>query len=129
MPKCEVDDVLQDQVRRFVRDNGLTVSGAGMLLGINRTTFWRFHESGEALGGTRARIRQALEKRNMRTEDRVADDAVAVEGKQRQVRSMLRDVPERDLVQIRKACEGVLALLNAYDAQRRKNLNGPRLAG
>lgn len=119
MPKCEVDSALQDQVHRFVSENGLTVNGAATLLGVNRTTFWRFHETGEALGSTRARIREALANRNKRSAVRVADDAVGTDASELQPRPMLQGVlADRELKQIRKACEGLLALLNVYEAQQ-----------
>jgi hypothetical protein len=119
MPKCEVDSALQDQVHRFVSENGLTVNGAATLLGVNRTTFWRFHETGEALGSTRARIREALVNRNKRSATRVADDAVGTDASEHQARPILQGVlADRELKHIRKACEGVLALLDVYEAQQ-----------
>lgn len=39
MPKCEADPVLQDQVHRFMKENGLTVSGAAVKLGVDRLHF------------------------------------------------------------------------------------------
>lgn len=119
MPKCEVDTALQDQVHRFVGEHGLTVNGAATMLGVNRTTFWRFHETGEALSTTRARIREALANRQEATAVRVADDAVSTDASEHQARPMLQGVlADRELKQIRRACEGVLALLNVYEAQR-----------
>lgn len=119
MPKCEVDFALQDQVRRFVRDNGLTVNGAATLLGVNRTTFWRFHETGEALGRTKVRIRDAIANRNNRAAVRVADDAVASDATELQFRPLPEGaLADREIKQIRKACEGLLTLLNAYEAQQ-----------
>jgi hypothetical protein len=119
VPKCKVDSILQDQVHRFVRENGITVNGAATVLGMNRTTFWRFHETGEALGSTRARIREALENRNNCTTGRVAYDAVGGDAGEQQARPILQGMPdENELMQIRRACEGVLALLNAYEAQQ-----------
>lgn len=119
MPKCEVDAVLQHQVHSFVRESGLTVNGAATLLAVNRTTFWRFHETGEALSSTRTRIRDALENRNKQTAVGASDDAVRPNGHEHQARLMLPGVPaDRELKQIRRACEGILALLNAYEAQQ-----------
>ncbi len=119
MPKCQVDSALQDQVHRFVGEHGLTVNGAATMLGVNRTTFWRFHETGEALRTTRARIREALANRQMPTPARVADDAVCTDASEHRARPMPQGVlADRELKQIRKACEGVLALLNVYEAQQ-----------
>lgn len=119
MPKCEVDSVLQDQVHRFVSEKGLTVNGAATLLGVNRTTFWRFHETGEALGSTRARIREALANRKKCTAASLADDAVGTNVSENQTSPLRQGVlADRELKQIRNACEGVLALLNVYEAQR-----------
>jgi predicted DNA-binding protein (UPF0251 family) len=119
MPKCEVDTALQDQVHRFVGEYGLTVNGAATMLGVNRTTFWRFHETGEALSTTRARIREALANRQKANAARVADDAVGTGASEHQARPMLQGVlADRELKQIRRACEGVLALLNVYEAQQ-----------
>lgn len=119
MPKCEVDTLLQDQVRHFVSENGLTVNGAATLLGVNRTTFWRFHETGGALSSTRSRIREALANRNKHATVRVTDDAVRAGERRHQARSLPRGArANRELKQIRKACEVVLALLNVYEAQQ-----------
>ncbi len=119
MPKCEVDRALQDQVRRFVSGNDLTVNGAAKLLGVNRTTFWRFHDTGEALVSTRARIREALANRKKSDAVRVSVDAVGGDAGEHLERRMLQGgLADRELKQIRKACEGVLALLNVYEAQQ-----------
>ncbi|MBE0586445.1 MAG: hypothetical protein IH617_00190 [Hydrogenophaga sp.] len=115
MPKCEVDPVLQDQVNRFVSENGLTVSGAAMELGVGRTTFWRFCDSGRARGDTRALYRKALEKRNKISTARVAYDADALAGQARA--TLQKGLANHELKLIRKACEGVLALLDVYEAQ------------
>lgn len=122
MPRCEVDSLLQDDVRRFVKESGLTVNGVATLLAVNRTTFWRFHETGEALTSTRARIREALANRIKRTEGGVADGAVHQVDRgasMRLERARLQgSLTGRELRQIRKACEGVLMLLNVYEAQQ-----------
>lgn len=119
MPKCEIDSVLQGQVHRFVSENGLTVNGAATLLGVNRTTFWRFHGTGEALSHTRARIREALANRKKCTAVLVADDAVGTDASKHQARPILQEVlADHELKQIRKACEGVLTLLNVYESQQ-----------
>lgn len=119
MPKCEVDSVLQDQVHRFMSDNGLTVNAAATVLGVNRTTFWRFCQTGAALAHTRARLRGALANRNKRTPTHVADGALDADASEHQARPLPQEVlADRELKQIRKACEGVLALLNVYEAQQ-----------
>lgn len=115
MPKCEVDRVLQDQVNRFVSQNGLTVSGAAAELGVDRTTFWRFCDSGKARGDTRALYREALEKRNKNPATRVAYDADALAGRARA--ALQRGLVDHELKLIRTACEGVLVLLDVYEAQ------------
>lgn len=117
MPKCEVDPVLQDQMRRFMSENGLTVSGAAAQLGVDRTTFWRFCDSGRARDDTRALYREALAKRNKDAAARVADDAVDTDVLAVQARSAVQGaLADRELRLIRKACEGVLALLDVYEA-------------
>jgi hypothetical protein len=119
MPKCEPDSVLQDQVRLFVSKNGLTVNGAATLLGVNRTTFWRFNETGEALDRTKVRIREALANLNKDSATGVADDAVGTAASKHQARPMPQEgLADRELKQIRKACEGVLTLLNVYEAHQ-----------
>lgn len=118
MPKCEADHVLQDQVRRFMSVNALTCSGAAAKLGVDRTTFWRFCDSGRARADTRALYREALEKCNENATDGVAGyaietDALAVQGR----RASQGRPADLELKLIRRACEGVLALLDAYEAQ------------
>lgn len=119
MPKCQVDHALQTQVCRFVSDNSLSVNGAAKLLGVNRTTFWRFHDTGVALDNTRARIRKALANREKSDAVRVSDDPVGGGANEHQARHMRQGgLVDRELKQIRKACEGVLTLLNVYEAQQ-----------
>ena len=100
----------------------MTVNATATLLGVNRTTFWRFHETGEALSSTRARIREALAKRIVFAESRVADEAVDPVGvdasRQQERRSPQGGLADCELKQIRKVCESVLALLNVYEAQQ-----------
>jgi hypothetical protein len=119
MPKCDMDPVLQDQLHRFMSENELTRCAAAARLGVERTTLWRFCETGRARGDTRARFREALEKCNMEARLSVAGDAVgAVDPVVPPVRAVSRGVlADRELKQIRKACEGVLALLDVYEAQ------------
>lgn len=118
MPKCEADPVLQDQVRCFMIENGLTVSGAAVRLGVERTTFWRFCDSGRARVETRARYREALQKCNKNATIFAADDAIEKGALLAQARLVPRGgLANHELKLIRKACEGVLALLDVYEAQ------------
>jgi hypothetical protein len=121
MPKCEADHILQDQVRHFMNKNRLTISGAAVRLGVDRTTFWRFCESGRALGDTKALYREALEKCNKKNETNVvpvADDGIEADALAVQVPLASQGVlADRELKLIRKACEGLLALLDVYEAQ------------
>lgn len=118
MPKCESDSALQEQVHRFIRVNGLTKSGAAAKLGVDRTTLWRFCDSGRARGDTRALYREALEKRSNNSATSVADNAVRTDALTGQARTSLhRSLADHELKLIRKACEGVLALLDVYEAQ------------
>lgn len=118
MPKCAPDPALQERVHRFMRENGLTVSGAATKLGVDRTTFWRFCDSGRARGDTRASYSAALEKRNKNNKETVADDAVKADALTARTRTSLQGgLAGHELKLIRKACEGVLLLLDAYEAQ------------
>lgn len=118
MPKCESDPALQERAHRFIKENGLTVSGAAAKLGVDRTTFWRFCDSGRARGDTKALYLAALEKRNENNQKSVADDAVKADALIAHARSSLHGgLAGHELKLIRKACEGVLLLLDAYEAQ------------
>jgi hypothetical protein len=118
MPKCETDPALLEQVNRFMRENGLTISGAAAQLGVGRTTLWRFCDSGKARDDTKALYRGALEKCNNRPGKSVADVAVKAGAVKAHVRTGLRSgLASHELKLIRKACEGVLALLDVYEAQ------------
>ena len=119
MPRCQVDSALRDRVRRFVTDNAVSVNGAAKLLGVNRTTFWRFHDTGAGLVSTRARIQEAIANCEKSDVARVSDDAVGGGVPEQQARRIRQGLlADRELRQIRKACEGVLALLNVYEAQQ-----------
>lgn len=117
MPKCEVDSVLLNQMQRFISDNQLTVGGAATRLGVGRTTLWRFCDSGKARDDTKILYRESLAKQGVKVAD-VADVAV-MGGLLGQSRLALQGVlAERELKMIRKACEGVLALLDVYEARQ-----------
>lgn len=118
MPKCKPDLALQERAHRFMQDNGLTVSGAAAKLGVDRTTFWRFCESGRARGDTRALYSAALEKRNTINQKNLAHDAVKADSPMARTRRSLQGgLAGHELKLIRNACEGVLVLLDAYEAQ------------
>lgn len=120
MPKCESDPALQEWVHRFMRESGLTKSGAAAKLGVDRTTLWRFCDSGRARGDTRASYRKALEKHNKNSATIVADDAVKMDPLTFHARTSLQEgLTGHELKLIRKACEGVLALIDVYEAQSR----------
>ena len=115
MPKCEFDPVFQDQLQRFVSDNSFTVNGAATALGVDRTVFRRAHKFGTALESSKKKILKALENRDKRF---ISDDADFADGGGRQSRPMRHGVlADGELKQIRRACEGVLALLDHYEAQ------------
>ena len=118
MPKCESDPALQERVLCFIRENRLTKSGAAAKLGVDRTTLWRFCDSGRARGDTKALYCEALEKRNKSNLGDVALDAVKVGGLVAHTRTSLAGgLAGHELKLIRNACEGVLVLLDAYEAQ------------
>ena len=117
MPKCEVDSVLQDQVRQFMIENRLSFSGGAKILGVGRATFWRFCDTGRARRDTRTLYREALAKRNEKTATRGSDEATDEVAPAAKAHPTLQRVPaDRELKQIRKACQGVLALLDVYEA-------------
>lgn len=119
MPKCEVDSVLLEKMHRFMRENRLTVSGTAAMLGVDRTTLWRFCDSGRARDDTKALYQEALSKRNTIAGGCVSDDAVDAGALAVQARSGLQGLlADRELRRIRRACEGVLALLDVYEAQQ-----------
>lgn len=127
MPKCEIDPTLQEQVHRFMKENGLTISGVAAKWAVDRTTLWRFCDSGRGRSDTRAIYRRALEKHNTNTaanatnatNETVKADALTVHSHT----SLRGQLASHELKLIRKACEGVLALIDAYEAQSlgRKN--------
>lgn len=118
MPKCEVDLALQGQLRLFMSENRLSVSGAAQKLGVERSTFWRFCQSGRARGDTRALYREALEKCSGNTVVDVADVADVADVSPAPVSRVLHaGLAGLELKRIRRACETVLALLDICEAQ------------
>lgn len=118
MPKCEPDPALQERMRRFMRENMLTKNGAAAILGVDRTTLWRFCDSGRARGDTRALYHEALEKRINNPATTVADSAVKTDELTVHAHTSLQGgLAGHELKLIRKACEGVLALIDVYEAQ------------
>lgn len=118
MPKCEPDHALQDQVRRFMNEKGLTISGAAVKLEVERTNFWRFCNSGKARDDTKALYRKALEKCNKHSATNVAVNEIKSDVLSIQVRPASQGaLADSELKLIRKACEGILALLDVYETQ------------
>lgn len=118
MPKCETDHALQDQVRRYMNENELTISGAAAKLKVERTKFWRFCNSGRAHDDTKASYRKALEKCNEHSAAFVANSEFKTDALAIQVRPASKGaLADSELRLIRKACEGVLVLLDVYEAQ------------
>lgn len=115
MPKCEVDLVLQGRLRLFMSENRLSVSGAAERLGVERSTFWRFCQSGRARGDTRALYREALEKCSSDAVGGVADVADFDTGAAG--RALRAGLAGLELRRIRRVCETVLALLDICEAQ------------
>jgi len=110
MPKVAHDPLLQKRLQEFVDNHG-NVAAAARMLGVDRATLWRFLERGMARIDTRQAYSAALEREAAKSETSVAVQAVAV--------AVGRNprLEERELRQIRRACEGVLALLNAYEGR------------
>ena len=118
MPKCEVDVELHHEVKRFMSEYRLTRNAAATTLGVGRTTFWRFCDTGRAREDTKKVYREALAKCNKSTSTRVADDAVDADLPATQARPALAAaLADRELKQIRRVCEGVLTLLDVYESQ------------
>lgn len=118
MPKCEVDLVLQEQLRLFMSDNRLSVNGAAEKLGVGRTTLWRFYHSGRARTDTRVLYQEALAKCSNDAVGNVADVADVADSNPGSVRRAPRaGLADLDLKRIRRACETILALLDICEAQ------------
>lgn len=115
MPKCEFDPDFQNQLQRFVSDNSFTVNRAATALGLDRTVFRRAHKFGTALESSKKKILKALENSSKITG---SDDALCTVGDFPHLRPTLDGVlADCELKQIRRACEGVLALLDHYETQ------------
>lgn len=118
MPKCDRDEALQDDVLRFMDEQQLSASGAAALMSLERSTFWRFCRTGRARSDTRAAYRKALSQAKAKSAT-----GVALQIPRRNAGSppaagadaMLPTLNE--LQQIKVVCEGLLSLVNFYEAQ------------
>jgi hypothetical protein len=110
MPKVEQDRPLQSRLQEFVAKHG-SVRSAAQVLGVNHASLGRFLESGMAIAGTRREYSAALEREAAKSGTTVAVPVadVAVGGR--------LQLAERELRQIRRTCESVLALLDAYEGR------------
>lgn len=118
MPKCEFDPILHERILQFVREGGLTPNAAATKLGVDRTTFWRFCDSGRARNDTKTLYIEALEKCNSKVKDVVAYDAVKTdEAIARALTTFQGSLAGDELKLLRRACESVLLLLDAYEAK------------
>lgn len=115
MPKCEIDSALQDQLKRYVTERMLSVRAAAAELDVEHSGLSRFIKLGRARADTKAKFRAALSARAKETATTVAVSDGLATG----IRQMARGgaLAERELRQIRSACEGVLKLVDAYEAQ------------
>lgn len=118
MPKCESDPELQAAVHAFIKEHALTPGGAARRLGVERSKLWRFCQTGRAHEKTKSSYRAALTREAHKNATSVAVDSAPA-------KRSLSEAPglpdERELKQIKKACEGLLALVHAYEAQLRKS--------
>lgn len=115
MPKCESDPALQDQLTRYVTERKLSVRAAASELEVEHSGLSRFLNTGLARADTRAKYREALNKRATNTATSVAVPSGAVAAVRRSLHEGV--LGERELRQIRRACEGVLKLVDVYEAQ------------
>lgn len=118
MPKCERDSELQAAIQNYIEANGLTPGGAARRLGLERSKLWRFCQTGRAHGNTRASYRAALAREVQKTATLVADKAPVRAASFNEAPGLPN---ERELKQIKKTCEGLLALVSAYEAQLLKS--------
>lgn len=122
MPKIDRDEALQREVEALIAAYG----GSGALIareiGVDRSLLWRFRRTGRAIPATRDKLRNGMERLRKNRATPVAD-SVASSGRGPRVWAGLvgRD-PE--LRQVRRMCEGLLALLDAYDQQAQAGMKG-----
>lgn len=118
MPKCDNDVVLQDDMLRYMEEQRLSVSAAASKLGLERSTLWRFCQSGRARSDTRAAYRKALASARAETATSVAlGVAVKAAGALHADAALGRLPTAKELKRIKNVCEGLLALVAMYEAQ------------
>jgi len=119
MPKVEQDVSLQQRLNAFLVEVGMSVPEAAAAFGVNRISLWRFSRTGKALATRRDSYLRALD----RATNVKRHSAVFVSDKDG--KTMPKLVGDRELLRIRKACESVLRLLDAYESQLGGSI-GPR---
>lgn len=66
MPRVETDEALLREVRRYVESAG-GVTKAARALGMDRSTLWRYLQSGSAIERNRAKLRQVARSQENET--------------------------------------------------------------
>lgn len=109
MPKVQTDQLLHSEVSAFIDEVG-GVARAAKLLGLERSTLWRFRKSGCALERTRKTISEAMKMRNKNATSASIRDAHGT--KAEDYVSLKQD----DLVTMRAFCQKMLTLIDTYEA-------------
>lgn len=110
MPRVLEDVKLRDEVRQFVSDTG-SISKAAQLLGFDRTTLWRFHNTGCALEQTRLKIQAALKRNESATNASSHSGTESIPGKD------LAPVLGDELKVMRAFCQKMLAMIDMFEHQ------------
>lgn len=111
MPKVQKDQRLHGQINALVARCGGSKAEAARRLGASKASLGRFLRSGGALERTKERYRVALERLGAGSEtggSGAADPSA-------QVTAALVDQATRDA--IRRMCDGLVVLLDAYEAR------------
>ncbi|WP_428002247.1 hypothetical protein [Acidovorax sp.] len=109
MPKCVLDEVLQEQAKTVVEQFGGNVAAAASALSIDRTKFWRFVQSGKALTRTREEISAGVLRF-------VAKKATQQNETKQQTDTSLAPWTLEEAASIRSFCQKVIALIDFYEA-------------
>lgn len=112
MPKVTQDTELQERLKSFLLERGLSIPQAANELGVDRVSLWRFSTTGRALKSKRAEYKNALDRAtSIKTET-----SAAVSFRENSVGSQV-PIEDRELRRIRQACESVLRLLDVYEGR------------
>ena len=111
MPKVAQDDELRTQLQQFIQANEMSIPQAARELGVDRVSLWRFLSTGKARKDRRQVYHASLARLRLEKTETTSAGSVSLSKRA----TMPPPVHARELLHIRRVCDSLLRLLDAYE--------------